>query len=216
MLTTASLAVERLELARQFADDICGLVPSEAVAVFGSTARGDATRHSDLDMLVVLAHAGDARKVSLLCRTTTEVTVSPVIHVWPSFERLRHDDWLFVRHLSDEGVPLWDPKDRLARHWRVSFPGHRAVIEEIRRHSAAIDRLQDVDRYGGDLLFPLAATYGLAKRIAMLANARAGVQIFNREKALHHVRRAHPRAGRRHATPGGTGAILRGHARHST
>jgi hypothetical protein len=106
------------------------------------------------------------------------------LHTWSSFERLREEDWLFVRHLSDEGERLWDPSGEFQRRSHVSFPGDRAVIGEIHSHGCGLDRLTDLDRYDGDFLFPLADLYGLTKRIAMLANSRVGLSTFQRDRAL--------------------------------
>jgi len=68
------------------------------------------------------------------------------------------------------------------------------VVNEIHGHVRSLERLSDLDRYGGDFLFPLANLYGLAKRVAMLANSRVGVSTFQRERALRTCADLYPQA----------------------
>jgi hypothetical protein len=155
-----------------------------AVVLFGSSARGDATVQSDLDLLVIHTHPETVRAAKALAIATRPIKVSLLTHTWGSFERLRAEDWLFVRHLREEGVTLWDSHREFARRCEVSYPGEQAIIEQIRHHGRGLDELDDIERYGSDFLFPLASVYSLAKRVAMLANSRWDVRIFHRERAL--------------------------------
>jgi predicted nucleotidyltransferase len=174
----------RVEIASELASALHSVDRDGAVILFGSSARGDATEHSDLDLLVISTHRGGTEAARELSREVRSMRVSLLTHTWSSFARLRHDDWLFVRHLSEEAVALWDPHGEFGRRSEVAYPGDRAVTDQIRQHSQGLTQLSDVERYGGDFLFPLAGVYALAKRIAMLANSRRGVSIFDRERAL--------------------------------
>lgn len=140
--------------------------------------------HSDLDLLVIHTRPQTVPAAKALARAARSIRVSLLTHTWGSFERLRGEDWLFVRHLREEAVALWDSHGEFTRRCDVSYPGELAVIKEIRHHGKGLDELTDIDRYGSDFLFPLASVYSLAKRIAMLANSRWGVRIFHRDRAL--------------------------------
>jgi predicted nucleotidyltransferase len=175
---------KRLDVAARLASRARSLDPNVIVVVFGSTARGDATHESDLDLLIISGEATRLDSIRRLCKDVRVPRVSLLTHTWSSFERLRYEDWLFIKHLSEEALPLLDALGDFSRRCQINFPGDRAVIAEIRRHSRGIAQLTDLDRYGGDFLFPLANAYALTKRIAMLANSRAGVRIYHRDRAL--------------------------------
>lgn len=194
MLQIADCAAERRDLAEQLTGELRQIAGVTAVGVFGSTARGDANEHSDLDLLVLTRPHADPSPIRLICRDARPMKVSLVLHDPRSFERLRNQDWLFVRHLSDEGIALWDTAHEYADRSLVSHPGDGAVVGEIQGHGQGLARISQLERYGNDFLFPLANVYGLGKRIAMLANARAGVSIFQRDQALRVCEELYPLA----------------------
>jgi predicted nucleotidyltransferase len=175
---------QRLEIADGLASVLRAADSDGAAILFGSSARGDATEDSDLDLLVISTHRDAIDAARTISRQVRLVKVSLLTHTWSSFGRLRDEDWLFVRHLSKEAVVLWDPHREFTRRCEVPYPGAQAVTDEIRRHGRAMAHLSDIERYGTDFLFPLANTYALAKRIAMLANARRDVHIFDRDRAI--------------------------------
>jgi hypothetical protein len=123
------------------------------------------------------------------------VKVSLVLHDHDTFDQLKNNDWLFVRHLRDEGVVLWEQSTEFRERSAVAHPGDRAVVAEIRRNTRELVRLREIHRYGSDFLFPLADTYAVAKRVAMLANARLGMSIFQREQALATCGQIYPETG---------------------
>jgi predicted nucleotidyltransferase len=175
---------ERRNVAEDLAGEFRRVDGVEAVVLFGSTARGDACRDSDVDLLVLMSAGSDPYGVRRLCTEVRAQKVSLVLHTRRSFESLKGQDWLFVKHLRDEGMTLWDTAGEFAERSCVSFPGQPSVIAEIQRGARDVARLSDVERYGDDFLFALANVYGLSKRVAMLANARTGVNVFNREEAI--------------------------------
>jgi predicted nucleotidyltransferase len=175
---------EKRDVAQDLAGELRRLDGVEAVILFGSTARGDAYEESDVDLLVLTCLGSDPGRVRRICSEMRAQKVSLVLHTSSSFERLKGQDWLFVRHLRDEGVTLWETGTEFGDRSCVSFPGQSAVIREIQHGRRDVERLSDIERYGDDFLFPLANVYGLTKRIAMLANARAGISVFNRERAI--------------------------------
>jgi predicted nucleotidyltransferase len=187
---------QRVEIAGEFASALRTADSDVAVILFGSSARGDATEDSDLDLLVISTHPDANEAARAISKQVRSVKVSLLTHTWRSFGRLGDEDWLFVRHLSKEAIALWDPHREFARYCEVPYPGAQAVADEIRRHSRAMAHLSDIERYGTDFLFPLANTYALAKRVAMLANARRDVHIFDRDRAILACAELYPVAAR--------------------
>lgn len=185
MLAITSDAECRRNLAESLTADIRRASDrATAVVLFGSVARGDATGDSDLDLLVVASDRGQIPSIRSICREVRHPKVSLIVHTRTSLEKLWAEDWLFVKHLADEAVGLYDPRDELEAMSRIGFPGHSSVSTEIRTHSERLARIVEHAGEWSDLLFPLASTYSLAKRIAMLANSRKGVSIFQRDRAL--------------------------------
>lgn len=180
--------VDCVAIRRQVADSLTHELREvdgvSAVVLFGSTSRGDAHEHSDIDLLILMRADAEAGPIRRMCRDAWPMRISPVLHSQDSFEQLKRDDWLFVKHLRDEGTRLWDAANEFNRHSHVSRPCDKTVIREIQTQGRALERLSEPQRYGNDFLFPLVNVYTLAKRIAMLANARAGVSIFQREQAF--------------------------------
>ena len=184
MARTADCVAVRREIADSVKNELRGVPGLRTVVLFGSTARGDATERSDVDLLAIMSPGGDASPVREIGRHARHARVSLVLHDLDSFEQLKNDDWLFVRHLHDEGIVLWEEGTGFRDRSAVAHPGDRAVVAEIRRSACELTRLRELHRYGTDFLFPLADTYAAAKRVAMLANARCGVSVFQREQAF--------------------------------
>lgn len=98
-----------------FANQIARLYSPEKIILFGSQARGEATTHSDVDMLVVMDYEGIRSKkgaeiltklrpgfaVDLLLRSRTEIAT-----------RIAMDD-CFVRDIVEKGVTLYDDPNSL-------------------------------------------------------------------------------------------------------
>lgn len=84
-----------------------------AAWLFGSAARGDGDRSSDIDLLLVAeANTDDpawAGRVATLADQVQEWTGNPVQiteHTWGSFAQLARDGNVLVSAIRDDGVPL--------------------------------------------------------------------------------------------------------------
>jgi predicted nucleotidyltransferase len=81
--------------------------------LFGSAARGDGDRSSDIDLLLVAEADTDdppwAARIATLADHVQEWTGNPVQiteHTWGSFEQLARDGNVLVSAIRDDGVPL--------------------------------------------------------------------------------------------------------------
>ena len=88
------------------------------IILFGSQARGDADRHSDIDLLVVFAELADKRKTAIdIQRALADVPVAKDILVttFEEFERSRTRIGSVLRYAQQEGKTLWKSLNAVAR-----------------------------------------------------------------------------------------------------
>jgi predicted nucleotidyltransferase len=184
MAQAVDYVAERREVADTLTRQLSTAPGVTTVVLYGSTARGDANAHSDVDLLVIIRGGADPDPIRQTCRDAQPAKVSLTLHDTDTFAQLKNDDWLFVRHLHDEGLVLWEQSNEFRKRSAVPHPGDRVVVGEILDARCELDQLRQLERYGSDFLFPLADAYAVSKRVAILANARLGISIFQRERAL--------------------------------
>lgn len=108
------------EIYREAAEDFAGRLVAElgpevdAIVLYGSVARGEATRDSDVDVLVIARDAGRAREHVKELAWAVEAErerafwLCPVVLGREEFLRLARVHWPFVREVSREGIALYD------------------------------------------------------------------------------------------------------------
>ena len=105
--------------------------PALAVMVYGSQARGSADAASDVDVLQVVSHSSGSYKVGRVA-----VTAYTPAHL----HAMAKNGSLFVRHLREEGVLLFDNGEVLARALAAYERPHNYVslIAELRAAAEAL------------------------------------------------------------------------------
>ena len=81
------------------------------IILFGSHARGEAHRHSDIDLLVVFAECADKREAAIEIRRALKDMPVPKDIVVSTPDELEHKrDWVgsVLRYAQQEGVILYD------------------------------------------------------------------------------------------------------------
>ena len=112
------------------------------IILFGSQARGDADRDSDIDLLVVFAELTDKRKTAVdIGRALSDVPVAKDILVSTpeELERSRTRIGSVLRYAQQEGKVLWKSWDAAA-HYRMPNKEVQAAIQTA-------DRLEDTARW---------------------------------------------------------------------
>ena len=112
------------------------------IILFGSQARGDADRHSDIDLLVVFSELTDKRKTALdIMRALSDLPVAKDIFVSTpeELERSRTRIGSVLRHAQQEGKVLWKNRDAAA-HYRMPN-------KEVQVAMQTADRLEDTARW---------------------------------------------------------------------
>ncbi len=112
------------------------------IILFGSQARGDADRDSDIDLLVVFAELTDKRKTAVdIGRALSDVPVAKDILVSTpeELERSRTRIGSVLRYAQQEGKVLWKSWDAAA-HYRM-------FNKEVQTAMQTADRLEDTARW---------------------------------------------------------------------
>lgn len=104
-------------------------VGREAIALFGSAARGDIDSYSDWDLLIV----SDDEVLLRESKTKYEAEGwSCSAYTWSRLQDAADRGSLFVQHLKQESKVLWDPDDRLAQLFAEYMPksSYRRQIDD--------------------------------------------------------------------------------------
>lgn len=156
----------------------------DAIAIFGSVARGEAGPRSDTDVLVV--HRG-ALPDDLDDLVPDEVTMT--FYRPARLALLGKRNQLFSLHLASESRVLVDPSGVLARALAgvssvpsLDVPTHVEVTR--RRLRGLIDQPRGLH---GDPHASAGELYALAKQGAMIYCAAEGLPEFNRHRALRRI-----------------------------
>ena len=118
------------------------------IILFGSQARGDADRDSDIDLLVVFAELADRRKTAIdIGRALSDVPVAKDILVSTpeELERSRTRIGSVLRYAQQEGKILWKNLNAAAHSRSAQHPAlpNREVTDAMQTN----DRLADTARW---------------------------------------------------------------------
>ena len=112
------------------------------IILFGSQARGDADRDSDIDLLVVFAELADKRKTAIdLERALSDVPVAKdiIVSTPEELERSRTRIGSVLRYAQQEGKTLW-------KHWNAATH-YGSPNKEVTSAMQTTDRLADTARW---------------------------------------------------------------------
>ena len=117
------------------------------IILFGSQARGDADRNSDIDLLVVFSELSDKRKTAIdIMRNLSDIPVPKDILVSTPEELQRHRTRIgsVLRYAQQEGKVLWKSWNADARETDQFC---NMSIKEERLDMQTTDRLEDTVRW---------------------------------------------------------------------
>ena len=162
---------------------------ADAVALFGSVARGEARPDSDLDLLVVAEEPFERAALEI----GDGVGVSAV--TWSGIAVPRPRDWVFLSLVAREADFIHDPAGRLERELRtMTPPADERIARAARRLERFLEDEEELALYEGHLLLSLGNYYRFAKAAAMYGNARRGVFESRRDAALKRFAALYPAA----------------------
>jgi hypothetical protein len=92
------------------------------IKLFGSKARGDYHKGSDIDLLLVLRHKNREinEKLSeveweILEKYNFQFYISVVAYSWKEFEEFNRLETSFSQNIAREGIPIWDISKKTRR-----------------------------------------------------------------------------------------------------
>jgi len=110
---------------RGFSDAIAREFDPDRIILFGSHARGEAGRDSDVDLLVVMAYRGHPTHKAIEIRTRVDCGFALDLLVRSPAQirrRIQMDDW-FIREIMEQGKILYEADDqRVGRKGRRGLP----------------------------------------------------------------------------------------------
>jgi predicted nucleotidyltransferase len=184
---TSKLQNRRLREARA----VCRALISQgadAVALFGSLARGDANAESDIDLLVVCEEAM-ARDDFELPDVPSEIAFT----TWRRVQAPGTRQWAFLTLVGSEAEMLHDPKTRLARALaNLPTPSPEDVEADCAQAQLKLENYTHIERFGGLYLSLFADCYRYAKGAILTASAYSGQPLPRRDDAFAWFIDRHP------------------------
>ncbi|MEA3189394.1 MAG: hypothetical protein QOD99_3224, partial [Chthoniobacter sp.] len=104
----------------------------DAIALFGSCARGDRDSMSDRDILILSDNKSIRRSETLRLRRKGW---SPVAFSWRRLERAGAQKRLFIQHLKLESRVLWDRNGRFREYLTKFAPSQEYRAEKASSHT---------------------------------------------------------------------------------
>lgn len=153
---------------------------TQAILLFGSAARHEAARTSDVDLLVL--HR-DSVPEEVLDQIDARVSIS--FYRQDRLDALPSRSPLFAIHLAREGQAIWDPDDLFRRALGSVGPLAPGDVKKLKVLTSwrLASVLRDPFFEASDDL-SAGQLYALTKQAAMLASASQGRFEFNRHHAL--------------------------------
>lgn len=155
-----------------------------ATWLYGSTARGDSTECSDVDVLVV----GGCPPTWLALRFGSR-RLSLSQYSWPEIRRMVSYGSLFLQHLKLEGRPLDHSPASILELPRLlrTLPPYLNVRRDLRAFQASLDDIRLESECPVSLPFELASLAALVRRIGILGAYVDGKLTFGRYQPVIEV-----------------------------
>ncbi len=164
------------------------------VAVFGSVARGTASRSSDTDLLVLVDETAPSRRdlVSGLPGHLRNNRLGVQCYQRQDLTHLLAHGTSFTSHLRREARVLVDRAGELKLLLATEPREIVLVRDELRAELSQLDSYENLNVFRGNYLWVLSRLYRIAKAVVILGLYADGEPTFDRRSAFQEFRRRHP------------------------
>jgi predicted nucleotidyltransferase len=176
----------RLKLARLAAEELSKHSVVVGVALFGSVARGEDRKSSDIDLLVLVAQPGIGARLlrTFLPKKFAFERLNLACYTEQMLREGMRTHGSLSLHLKREAVVLADTDGRLAALIESPVDIRRAADVEIANLRQALAPLKDLRQFNGDYLFLLSRIYRISRSLVLARLARSGITEFDTETAF--------------------------------
>lgn len=176
-------------------DHLAASVPGvNAICLYGSVARGEEREGSDIDLLVVGSDptltASELRK--RLPGKLREEPVALAYHTPQSLGAYLHRWSRFAAHVRREGEVLFDSGGWLQQALAEEIP--ISTRDELAAQERHLENYDDLKRFGGYFLLPLAHLYSIGRGVIFALLAERGHLEFDQERAMSYLEGEAPEA----------------------
>lgn len=147
---------------------------STSIMLFGSVARGDNSKNSDIDYLVV----SDEPEASIECDLPNASTSK---YTWAEFHELAEKKMLFIQHLKQEGVILSDEEKRLEKIL-TSYSPKNSYRKDFDATTLLLDLLSVIPEQNHSRLWYSDVLFVVFRNLMITSLADQGEFIFSPKK----------------------------------
>ncbi len=154
-----------------------------AIILYGSRARGDADRFSDIDVLTVAHDMPNVDEIAALVPELPKDLLQISHYTWEEIESMSRYGSLFLHHIANEASTLLYEGDAHARMSKLlgSLPPYQLAGRDLKGFRSIINDVQSGLAAGLPPCFELAVLGGVARHASVLACYLVGVPTFGRD-----------------------------------
>jgi predicted nucleotidyltransferase len=189
------MPVQLREQAMQVSHHLATAMPEvDGVCLYGSVARGDERATSDIDLLVVGRNPSlsasklrqrlpeDLRDARVTFAYHTPDTLAAYLRRWSRFGA----------HVRQEGEILFDRDGQLHAALEQAIPV--STREELEAQARHLENYDELGRFGGHFLFPLAHLYSIGRSVIFALLAEREILEFDSARAMQRLAQELPAA----------------------
>jgi predicted nucleotidyltransferase len=167
---------------------------ANSVFVIGSTARGDCTTLSDMDVLVISRTRAEVASFHQQIAHFESRPVSIILYSPEDFQSLWGEGSLFIYHVLKEGCLHSDDGTFAAMVCRGEFTLKNCFREDIEEQLTRLQLYEDTSRFNDIYLHVLARLFSIYKNIVFFSLAERGTPEFNKHRAFDRFYWIYPHA----------------------
>ncbi len=152
------------------------------VVIFGSVARGDSNKNSDIDVLLINYDSNDADYILSKCNLP-DLPINYIEYDLSKFEKYFNMGSLFLYHIFNQGLLLYGNEEKWSEYGN-KFRLKNNFDEEINKIKSDIEVYNDISIFNNRFYLPLVNIYPMLKNYCIFSLANMGVYEFNKVECI--------------------------------